>query len=315
MPTPALNELLNGLIDFAGLFPPASMDMAAAVRAYAGYRSGPNARYLGSFVVPAARLDEFASAMSGLSGGGADEPPWPVSALAGEPADADVERALRFDRPAGRVPRLQVVSIEARADSASTVERISAAVPDTVGVAFEIPLTLAGDERRGILAAVNAAGRVAKVRTGGVTAEAIPSTSQVAAFVWDCARAGVPFKATAGLHHPVRAEQRLTYAPDSPRAVMHGFVNVFLAAAAAWALLYDEAAWASVEPPAAIVGILEESNASAFVHEGHAMRWRDFVIPAPDIARARGALARSFGSCSFEEPMTDLQTLGWLPRS
>jgi hypothetical protein len=94
---------------------------------------------------------------------------------------------------------------------------------------------------------------------------------------------------------------------------LHGFVNVFLAAAAAWALLYDEAAGAAVEPPAAVAGILEERDASAFVPGGSAMRWRDVVIPAVDIARARGALARSFGSCSFEEPMTDLQTLGWLP--
>jgi hypothetical protein len=313
MPTSALNELLTDLVDFAGLFPPAAMDMAAAVRAYAGYRSGPYAGSLGAFVVPATRLDEFASAVSDLGGVWAGEPPWPVSVLAGEPADADIERALRFDRPAGRGPGLEVVSIETRAESASTVERISAAVPEGVGVAFEIPLSLAREERRGVLSAVKAAGRIAKVRTGGVTAEAIPSTSQVAAFIWDCARAGVAFKATAGLHHPVRADQRLTYAPDSPRAVMHGFFNVFLAAAAAWVLLQDEATGASVEPPAAIAGILEERDASAFVPEGRAMRWRRVVIPAADIARARGGLARSFGSCSFEEPMTDLQTLGWLP--
>ncbi len=315
MPTPALNELLTGLVDFAGLFPPAAMDMASAVRAYAGYRSGPYAGSLGAFVVPATRLDEFVSAVSDLGGGGGDERPWPVSVLAGEPADADIQRTLGFDRPAGVGPSLQVVSIEMKADSAATVERLSAAVPEAVGVAFEIPLSLAREERRAILAAVKAAGRFAKVRTGGVTPEAIPSTSQVAAFVWDCARAGVPFKATAGLHHPVRAEQRLTYAPDSPRAVMHGFVNVFLAAAAAWALLYDEAAAAAVEPPAAIEGILEERDASAFAAEGSAMRWRGLVIPSADIASARGALARSFGSCSFEEPMTDLQALGWLPRS
>ncbi len=314
MPT-ALNELLTGLIDFAGLFPPAAMDMAAAVRAYAGYRSGPNAGYLGAIVVPATRLDEFASAVSQFGGVRPGEPLWPVSVLAGDPADADLERALEFDRPAGPGSGLQVVSIEAKAQSAATVERMSAAVPEAVGVAFEIPLSLAREERRAVLAAVKAAGRTAKLRTGGITPEAIPSTSQVAGFIWDCARAGVAFKATAGLHHPVRAEQRLTYAPDSPRAVMHGFVNVFLAAAAAWALLHDEAAWSVVEPPGEVTGILEERNASAFMPGGDAMRWRDVVISAADIARARNALARSFGSCSFEEPMTDLQALGWLPRS
>ena len=315
MPTPALAELLTGLVDFAGLFPPAAMDMASAVRAYARYRSGPHAGYLGAFVVPATRLNEFAGEVSGLGGVDAGRASWPVSVLAGDPADADIEGALGFERPAGPGPGFQVVSIEAKVQSAEAVGRISATVPESVGVAFEIPLTLAREERRAILAAVKAAGRTAKLRTGGVTAEAIPPTSEVAGFIWDCARAGVAFKATAGLHHPVRAEQALTYAPDSPRAVMHGFVNVFLAAAAAWALLYDEAAWSAVQPPAEVTGILEELDASAFAAEGNAMRWHDVVIPASDIARARGALARSFGSCSFEEPMTDLQALGWLPRN
>jgi hypothetical protein len=147
-----------------------------------------------------------------------------------------------------------------------------------------------------------------------VTAEAIPPTREVAGFIWDCARAGVAFKATAGLHHPVRAEQRLTYAPDSPRAVMHGFVNVFLAAAAAWALSRDQEAGAGVEPPAAVPGILEERDASAFVIEGPSIGWRDFAISADGVARARGELARSFGSCSFAEPMLDLEAFGWLPR-
>jgi hypothetical protein len=315
MPTSAVNELLNGLVDFAGLFPPATMDMASAVRAYAGYRSGLHSPYLGSFVVPAARLDEFANAVRDVGSGGGGGRPWPISVLVGEPADADVERVLRFESSAGRGLALEIVAVEAKADSVSTVERISAAVPDDVSVAFEIPLSLAREERAAVLSAVKAAGRIAKVRTGGVTAEAIPPTIQVAGFIWDCARAGVAFKATAGLHHAVRAEQRLTYAPDSPRAVMHGFANVFLAAAAAWGLLLDEDAVAGIDPPGLVEGILDERDASAFVPDGAAIRWRRVVIPAADIARARGWLAKSFGSCSFDEPMADLAALGWLPRS
>jgi hypothetical protein len=313
MPIPALDQLLTGLVDFAGLFPPAAMDMASAVRAYAGYRSGPNAGYLGSFVVPAARLAEFAEAVNDLGGGLDDDRPWALSVLAGEPADADVARALRFDPPAGHGSGFRVASIETKAESASTVERVSAAVPEALTVAFEIPLSLARRERWAVLSAVKAAGRIAKVRTGGVRTEAIPSTSEIAGFIWDCARAGVAFKATAGLHHPVRAEQRLTYAPDSPRAVMHGFVNVFLAAAAAWVMLRDDATRAAVDPPAAVAGILEERDATAFAPAEEAMRWRDVVIPAADIARARAGLARSFGSCSFDEPLGDLAALGWLP--
>jgi hypothetical protein len=313
-PSSAQDALLIGLVDFAGLFPPAAQGMASAVGAYAGYRSGPSARYLGSFVVPAARLDEFASAVSGFGGHGGDEWPWPVSVLAGEPPDADIGIALRFDRPAGAGRRFQIVSIETKADSPWAVARISAAVPRTLTVAFEIPLSLARDGRWTVLSAVKHAGRMAKCRTGGVTADAIPSIGQIAGFIWDCARAGAAFKATAGLHHAVRAEHPLTYAPDSPRAVMHGFVNVFLAAAAAWALSRDDEASAGVEPPGAVSGILEERDASAFVIEGPSIRWRGVAISADDIARARGELARSFGSCSFSEPILDLEALGWLPR-
>ena len=61
--------------------------------------------------------------------------------------------------------------------------------------------------------------------------EAIPDPADLARFIAACAAAGVPWKATAGLHHPVRAEQALTYEPGAPRAVMHGFLNVFAAAA------------------------------------------------------------------------------------
>jgi hypothetical protein len=109
---------------------------------------------------------------------------------------------------------------------------------------------------------------LAKLRTGGVTPESIPSPAEVAEFIWDCARAPVPFKATAGLHHPVRAEHRLTYAPDGPRAVMHGFVNVFLAAAAAWRAVQSGEAAETPDPPAAVVGILMERDAAAFTIDG-----------------------------------------------
>ena len=81
------------------------------------------------------------------------------------------------------------------------------------------------------LAAVRRLGGRAKVRTGGVTRDAFPTTSDLIRFLRRCVRAGLPFKATAGLHHPLRAEYRLTYAPDSPAGVMFGFLNLFLATA------------------------------------------------------------------------------------
>jgi len=308
---PALDALLAGAIDFAGLFPPASLDMQAAVRAYDRHRRGPHARLLGAFVLPAMRLDECAAELDALEGG-AMEPPWPLSVISGELVDGDIARALRFAHAGEPGPSAQVVSIEARAASAAAVMRLATLVPRAMTLAIEIPLSLGREERRTVLAAVKAAGRIAKLRTGGVTPDAVPPPELVAEFVWDCARAGVPFKATAGLHHPVRSEQPLTYDAGSPRAVVHGFLNVLLAAVVAWTAAQGDQ---SATPPPLVTQLLEERDPSSFVLEGAVIRWRELEIVATDVSAARNGLARAFGSCSFAEPVAGLEALGWLARS
>ncbi len=307
----AQRAFLTGLVDFAGLFPPAGLDMRSAVHAYAGYRQGPHAHVLGTFVLPAARLDDFGAEFQALGGGDETGRAWMLSVLAGE---LDIPRALHFTPPSERGPSAQVASIEVKADTAAGVARATALVPRAMTMAVEIPLSIGREDRRSVLTAVKSAGRLAKLRMGGLTPESIPLPIQVAEFIWDCARAGVPFKATAGLHHPVRAEHALTYAPDSPRAVMHGFLNVFLASAVAWAAAQSDEAVRAPDPPADVTDLLDERDPSAFSIEGDAIRWRGAVITATDVARARAGFARSFGSCSFTEPVSDLETLGWLPR-
>jgi hypothetical protein len=143
------------------------------------------------------------------------------------------------------------------------------------------------------------AGCFAKVRTGGVKPEAIPSVAEVAAFIRACAERRLAFKATAGLHHPIRAEQPLTYAPDSPRAVTHGFLNVFLAASFAWH------GRSEIEP------VLAETDPGALRFDDRA-RWRDWSLDAAQVEEARAHFAHAFGSCSFEEPVRDLEALGLL---
>jgi len=136
----------------------------------------------------------------------------------------------------------------------------------------------------------------AKIRTGGLTPDAIPSSKTIADFLRECAQHGVPFKATAGLHHPIRCVRPLTYEPDAPRGTMHGFINVFMAAAI---LPHAEA-------------ILEEDNPNAFHFDDDTASWRGHAVLTDDLARVREEFAISFGSCSFEEPVKDLQELGWL---
>ncbi len=143
----------------------------------------------------------------------------------------------------------------------------------------------------------------AKVRTGGLTPDAIPSSADVAAFLCRAAQLRMPFKATAGLHHPVRSERPLTYALDSPRAVMHGFLNVFVAAAFAWDGLEH----------AAVLDILEEREAAAFEFSQRDLQWRGRVLSVAQVRAARRDFAHSFGSCSFEEPVTELRELELLP--
>jgi hypothetical protein len=153
----------------------------------------------------------------------------------------------------------------------------------------------------------------AQVRTGGLTPSAIPSPGQVAEFIWDCARARVPFKATAGLHHPIRGEHRLTYATDSPSAVMHGFLNVFVGAAVAWSLAAEGGTAPSAALPPDVLAIIDERDAASFTLRADRIRWRDRDVPLGAIERARADFARSFGSCSFDEPVSDLNALGWIP--
>ena len=303
----ALDALLGGLVDYAGLFPPAALDMRTAARAYAEYRGGPHARALGAFVVPASRLEELAEACAALEPGPGGA--WPLNALAGERAADDVARALGFGFNSGHGPRLSLVGIETRVASVDEVARVSDLVPPPVGLALEIPLTLDRNVRRAMLAAVKAHGRMAKMRTGGVTPDAIPPARAVAEFIWDCARAAVPFKATAGLHHPVRSERPLTYHQASPVAVMHGFVNVLAAAAIAWSSARHSP---GADPTPDVLAVIEERDPSAFEWTRDALRWHGRMIPASDIDDARNRFARGFGSCSFAEPIDDLQTLGWL---
>jgi hypothetical protein len=145
-------------------------------------------------------------------------------------------------------------------------------------------------------------GAFAKVRTGGLTPEAVPSSASIADFLCAAALRKIPFKATAGLHHPIRSERPLTYAPDSPRAVMHGFLNVFAAAAFAWHGMDRER----------VQRILDETDAAVFEFDDAEMRWRGVRLSVTQIREARAQFAHSFGSCSFEEPLSDLRSLGLL---
>ena len=289
---PAFRTLLRGAIDYAGLFPPAQLSMREAVANYAGYLGGGEAWALGRFVVPAARLDEFARAAADhLPSDGAGEP-WRLSVLL--PADADPGPLAAFNAAHAGAALVDTVEVKA-----TLPEEVAAAgaLARTMVTYVEIP---ADRDPSPMIDAVRAVGARAKIRTGGTAADAFPTPRDVLRFMKACLAAGVPFKATAGLHHPLRAEYALTYAADAPRGTMYGYLNVFLAAAWLAAGLPDEPALA----------LLEERDPSAFALEDEGVRWNDRVLTGAELSRARERVITGFGSCSFREPLDDAAALG-----
>jgi hypothetical protein len=247
---PGLRALLDGLIDYAGMFPPAALPCGSAVANYTRYRTTERAWMLRWLVVGAAELAHVPKELDGSLA---------VLADADEPRAAVIEskRIIRAARP----------------------------------VYCEVPIADLDEVKR--------TGGFAKLRTGGVKPEAIPAVGDVAGFILACAERRIAFKATAGLHHPVRAPHPLTYEADAPHAVMHGFLNVFLAAALAWHGDRD------IEP------VLAETDPAAFRFDDWA-HWRDRSLDAAQVWDVRQHFAHSFGSCSFDEPVRDLEALGLL---
>ena len=287
-----IRTLLSGAIDYAGLFPPATLQMSDAVRNYASYAASDDRWALGRFVIPAQRLDELVDAWSELPEFSADIV-WRLAVVLGADIEGDGARVAAFnERQAGR---LLVDAVEARAVEANDVRRIAESVPQRVECFAELPQ---GVELDAALRVARQTGTAAKIRTGGVIPGAVPAPADVLAFLEACQRAGVRLKATAGLHHPTRGTYRLTYEPDSPTSVMFGYLNVFLAATAVHA----------GAPSSDAMAVLTADRDSLHIDEA-GIEWAGVKITTASIAAAREAFITGFGSCSFREPIDELAPL------
>jgi hypothetical protein len=208
--------VLERLIDHAALFPPASMSLPDALAEDRRARASPHAGLLNRFVVPAARLAELPPERA------------PLSVVLGGPEDAE----LVMD--ADRVEAVEMVLDGPRPRPADLVATYRALQPLGVETYFELVLDESWrDSVPAAIGAVAAVGGRVKLRCGGAS---IPSVEQVALVIACCREAGVPFKATAGLHHPVR------------RGDEHGFLNLLAATTA---------------PPDQLQSVLTETDAAA----------------------------------------------------
>jgi len=201
------------------------------------------------------------------------------------------------ERHGGAAPwRARVEAVEAKAATPDDVRSASDAASglELLVEAPIQPLPVA------LLDAVLEAGARAKIRTGGTTAEAFPPSSHLAAWLAHAAGLRLPFKATAGLHHPLRSERPLENGDTAVRAAMHGFLNLMMAASFLHAGRVDARAAGAV---------LDERDPGAFAFSDEGASWRDRRLATSGLAAAR-RFALGFGSCSFDEPLEDLAALG-----
>ncbi len=287
IPCASLRAVLLSLIDYAGLFPPATLCMPDAIAKYAGYLAGELGWVLGRFVLPASRLEEFAR----LRAATPTTARWRVSCLLGSDAEGDFAAIRRFNDREDAI----IDSVETRAESGEQVARVTEKAPQGLRVYLEVPLPCPV----ALISAIQKSGARAKIRTGGLNPEAIPSTDAVASAILGFASAGVAFKATAGLHHPLRRLAPLSYEPNAPVARMHGFLNLFLAAA------YQG-------DKETLAAILDSDRADQLHFDDRGAQIMGVVIPTDQLRRMRAACAIAFGSCSLDEPIEDLRALRWL---
>lgn len=282
----AIETLLAELFDYAGLYPPGALDMHTAVRNYLEYGRTAHRNALGRFVIDLERFPYLWDAAGDYVRG------MRLTVLAAPDADWDDLRRLVEKGYA-------IEAIEIKAGPPAEIERLTSRIPDGVKVYFEVPVC--ATPPLALLDAAAGVGARIKLRMGGLAAEAFPTPLSVAQTLAALADRRLLFKATAGLHHPVRGRRTLHSSPDSPSAVMHGFMN--LACAAAHLYFGGEAVEAR--------HMLEEEWPGAWQVRPEAIHWGENGWSADELQEVRQRFFIGIGSCSFNEPMRELEGLGW----
>ncbi|GAA3442469.1 hypothetical protein [Planomonospora venezuelensis] len=255
--------LFHDLVDDAGLFPPTALPMAEALARHRSDLERAHPVLTHRFLCPASRLPAL---RAGLAEHGspirlgliADTPDLPSAEdLDGLEVELVEIPGARFATPAGRVEvPAAPPGLKARRFVEVTAGQLPVHLPEGTGL---------------------------KVRCGGLTAESFPGAHDLGAFIAYCAAEGVPFKATAGLHHAVR------HFDPALGADRHGFLNLVLAVCEA----------VGGRDP---VPVLKLTDVGELVRLARA-------VPEETARRARELLV-SYGSCSTSAPVEDLRALG-----
>lgn len=302
MAAASLRALLTRSIDYAGMFPPCSLELEPALKKQAEYTRSADSWMLSTFVLPIAKFADAEKMLSQFD----KHHPLRISALASKTENAATFQAeLRNAVDAIRsfqqqhTDRVLVAQLEMFVPQDVDAGKLSETAPVLsdlrIQAFWEAPAEWA-EQMIVSLARMKQPSFGYKLRTGGVTADAFPSSVQITRAILASTKHHVPMKFTAGLHHPVRAFR------DEVKTEMHGFLNVLGAGVLSAEHHWDEAQ---------MVDMLEDKNAKSFEFHDTVFAWRDWEITL-DRIKARRKFVTSFGSCSFDEPREDLRALTFL---
>jgi len=314
-PVLSLKTFLSKIIDYAGIFPPANLELAQAFHNYLFYREGEYKWMLNKFIVPAKKLAELGKLIKDVK----IETPVGLSVIGSggetinqftKSVSEDIKEINDFLNQHGDSASVDVYEVsipkeileqEEADDMLDMMISVSSELDALLGKEVPVFYEAGLDENyeptilkivENIASLNNKCGF--KLRTGGTDAEAIPSNEIVAFALMTCCEFNVSMKCTAGLHHPIR------HYSDSVKANMHGFFNVFGAGVLAYASSLDEAE---------ILEVLNDEDPDEFMFDENGFEWNEIDATNEEIHEARSGMIVSFGSCSFDEPVDDLKVM------
>ncbi|HEX5018955.1 MAG TPA: hypothetical protein VFX15_15360 [Actinomycetes bacterium] len=267
----------RALFDDAALFPPRKASTAEAVAEHVQWRASSDAKLVGPFVC-------------------SDEQ-WPSVRDVLPPGGLRIALTLpRGIKAAGRVIEemssvgVSLAQVESTVDPRSlerSLDALQQMVPEGVPMYGEIPI---GQVDATLCERLVARSVRLKLRTGGTRADAFPPEEALASAIWLCSQHGLPFKLTAGLHGAVRHRDPVTGFEH------HGFLNVLLATSAA-------VRGSDIAGVATILGVESRGDVAEAV----------LTLDEGWVSPVRAGFL-SLGTCSIDEPLTDLRQLGLVPK-
>jgi hypothetical protein len=309
------------VLDYAGLYPPASLQLNQAISNYSQYKNHPENWMLSRFIISGTKLKELIDFKDLFF----NNPPFTFSIVGGQTnttnefkKDLDLVISNILDIETRIGPEL--ISIECLElkvpvlqDTLFVLNIISDALlrfecKNPLEIFLEFNLSHKHNEDLKLILRhikefnfnnknkkIKFVGY--KVRTGGIEAKQFPSIDKLASIIFECNNFNVLLKATAGLHHPIRRYDNIV------QTHMYGFINVISASIFSSLFKIDFKT---------IYDILQDEDPKNFSFSDQKLKWRHLEATKEQIEFSRIKSFYSFGSCSFDEPITDLQSLGLL---